>query len=247
MATNHFVFHFIGYKYALHLISVTIWCRITQPNEGLEKMFGSALEWLVQHESPSSYIFQKQVYGDHHGLNNRHRNIFLSILTNNFVLHSVFSLVAHVNSPIKIILARKKYLSRLRKFWRHILGNMANSLQNIDKQICLFWNDSEHGDTRKSRGQTMPQGKQSFNRSSIRQIRHKTFSSTEQRFTLLCKRLNRCLFHKKMEPRHDKTNKMTCTHNEDSDQPGHLPSLISILCALRIAKDPRNRNNQGPI
>ena len=77
------------------LISVNIWCRITQLNEGLEKKkkkLGSALEWLVQHESISSYSFQKQVYGYHHGLNNLQRNIFLhvSILTNNFVLHSVF-------------------------------------------------------------------------------------------------------------------------------------------------------------
>ena len=32
-----------------------------------------------------------------------------------------------------------------------------------------------------------------------------------------------------MKPQNDKTNKMTCTHNEDSDQPGHPPSL---------AKDP---------
>ena len=29
-----------------------------------------------------------------------------------------------------------------------------------------------------------------------------------------------------IEPLHDKTNKMTCAPSEDSDQPGHLPSLI---------------------
>ena len=28
------------------------------------------------------------------------------------------------------------------------------------------------------------------------------------------------------EPPHDKTNKMTCAHSEDSDQPGHQPSLM---------------------
>ena len=28
------------------------------------------------------------------------------------------------------------------------------------------------------------------------------------------------------EPPHDKTNKMTCAPSEDSDQPGHPPSLI---------------------
>ena len=32
------------------------------------------------------------------------------------------------------------------------------------------------------------------------------------------------------EPPHDKTNKMTCAPSEDSDQPGHLPSLISLRC-----------------
>ena len=30
----------------------------------------------------------------------------------------------------------------------------------------------------------------------------------------------------------DKTNKMACASSEDSDQPGHLPSLISLHCAL---------------
>ena len=32
------------------------------------------------------------------------------------------------------------------------------------------------------------------------------------------------------EPPHDKTNKMACAPSEDSDQPGHLPSLISLCC-----------------
>ena len=29
--------------------------------------------------------------------------------------------------------------------------------------------------------------------------------------------------------KHDKTNKMTCAPSEDSDQPWHLPSLISVF------------------
>ena len=37
------------------------------------------------------------------------------------------------------------------------------------------------------------------------------------------------------EPPHDKTNKMTCAPNEDSDQPGHPPSLIRDF-ALRMKK-----------
>ena len=34
------------------------------------------------------------------------------------------------------------------------------------------------------------------------------------------------------EPHRDKTNKMACAPSEDSDQPGHLPSLISLRCPL---------------
>ena len=32
------------------------------------------------------------------------------------------------------------------------------------------------------------------------------------------------------EPPHDKTNKMACAPSEDWDQPGYLPSLISLRC-----------------
>ena len=37
------------------------------------------------------------------------------------------------------------------------------------------------------------------------------------------------------EPKHDKTNKMTWAPSEDSDQPGHLPSLIRVF-AVRMKK-----------
>ena len=37
------------------------------------------------------------------------------------------------------------------------------------------------------------------------------------------------------EPSHDKTNKMACAPSEDSEQPGHPPSLIRIF-AVRIKK-----------
>ena len=39
-------------------------------------------------------------------------------------------------------------------------------------------------------------------------------------------------FHKPMslyEPSHDKTNKIACAPCEDSDQPGHPPSLIRVF------------------
>ena len=37
------------------------------------------------------------------------------------------------------------------------------------------------------------------------------------------------------EPAHDKINKMACASSEDSDQPGHPPSLIRIF-AVRMKK-----------
>ena len=42
-----------------------------------------------------------------------------------------------------------------------------------------------------------------------------------------------------IEPVHDKTNKIACAPNEDSDQPGaSTQSDQSSLCALWVAKDP---------
>ena len=34
------------------------------------------------------------------------------------------------------------------------------------------------------------------------------------------------------EPPKDKTNKMACAPSEDSDQPGHLPSLIRVFAVI---------------
>ena len=34
----------------------------------------------------------------------------------------------------------------------------------------------------------------------------------------------------KNEPPHNKTNEVACAPSEDSDQPGHPPSLISLRC-----------------
>ena len=39
----------------------------------------------------------------------------------------------------------------------------------------------------------------------------------------------------RFEPPHDKTNKMICVPSEDSDQPGHLASLVSVF-AVRMKK-----------
>ena len=47
-------------------------------------------------------------------------------------------------------------------------------------------------------------------------------------FSLKLKLLNTFLF-KVIDLHHDSANKMTCALSEDSDQPGHLPSLISVF------------------
>ena len=39
---------------------------------------------------------------------------------------------------------------------------------------------------------------------------------------------------KHFEPAHDKTNKMTFVPSEDSDQPGHLPSLIRVFAVHSV-------------
>ena len=36
------------------------------------------------------------------------------------------------------------------------------------------------------------------------------------------------------EPQCDKTNKLTCAPSEVSDQPGHLPSLISVFAVCSM-------------
>ena len=41
------------------------------------------------------------------------------------------------------------------------------------------------------------------------------------------------------EPEHDKTNKMTCAPSQDSDQPGHPPSLIRVFTV-------HSKGSQGP-
>ena len=43
-------------------------------------------------------------------------------------------------------------------------------------------------------------------------------------------------FNMKIEPRHDKTNKMICAPSEDSDQPEHPPSLIRVS-AVRLKQN----------
>ena len=44
---------------------------------------------------------------------------------------------------------------------------------------------------------------------------------------------DKLLITKRFEPHRDKTNKMACAPSEDSDQPGHPPSLIRVF-AVRL-------------
>ena len=48
-------------------------------------------------------------------------------------------------------------------------------------------------------------------------------------FTLLLPSFTYMIPSSLFEPPHDKTNKMVCAPSEDSDQPGHPPSLIWVL------------------
>ena len=48
-------------------------------------------------------------------------------------------------------------------------------------------------------------------------------------FCLCLTALSEIIKQKKKEPEHDKTNKITCVCSKDSDQPGHLPSPISVF------------------
>ena len=55
------------------------------------------------------------------------------------------------------------------------------------------------------------------------------------------KNVMKCIFaayvdtrKKHIEPPHDKTNKMTFVPSEDSDQPGHPPSLIRVFAVRSV-------------
>ena len=54
-------------------------------------------------------------------------------------------------------------------------------------------------------------------------------------FTLSLLKLDRNdSWQNRLEPLHDKTNKMACAPSEDSDQPGHPPSLIRVFAVRSV-------------
>ena len=59
------------------------------------------------------------------------------------------------------------------------------------------------------------------------------FTSPSDNFSPKVKTEKVCDDETQFEPPHDKTNKMTCAPSEDSDQPGHPPSLIRVF-AVRM-------------
>ena len=76
---------------------------------------------------------------------------------------------------------------------------------------------------------------------SIRKLRKITVKLSDTMINKeLCSiwlRVSTCQFtaYQTTEPPHDKTNKMACAPSEDSDQPGHPPSLFRVL-AVRMKK-----------
>ena len=53
-----------------------------------------------------------------------------------------------------------------------------------------------------------------------------------RRTTIELPKVTIIIFIQKFEPPNDKTNKMTCAPSEDSDQPGHPPSLIRVFAVI---------------
>ena len=47
------------------------------------------------------------------------------------------------------------------------------------------------------------------------------------------------------EPQHDNTNKITCAHSEDSDQPGHPPGLIRVFTVRSVGSWGSNVSSSG--
>ena len=56
--------------------------------------------------------------------------------------------------------------------------------------------------------------------------------------------LHKCFIY---EPPHDKTDKMACAPSEDSDQPGHPPSLISLRFFAVLHADSEDSDQTGRI
>ena len=50
----------------------------------------------------------------------------------------------------------------------------------------------------------------------------------------MAKRFHIGFYKKHFEPLHDKTNKMTFVASDDSDQPGHPPSLIRVFAVRSV-------------
>ena len=50
-----------------------------------------------------------------------------------------------------------------------------------------------------------------------------------------------------IEPPHDKTNKMTCTPSKDSDQSGHLPSLIRVFAVRSVGSSAPKLSSCGQL
>ena len=50
-----------------------------------------------------------------------------------------------------------------------------------------------------------------------------------RKYLMKCKDCSKVTTYNLYQPQHYKTNKITCAPSEDSDQPGHPPSLIKVF------------------
>ena len=61
------------------------------------------------------------------------------------------------------------------------------------------------------------------------------FSRDEAQLLMLQVGRSTCSINlKEFEPPHDETNKIACVPSEDSDQPGHPPSLITVFAVRSV-------------
>ena len=74
----------------------------------------------------------------------------------------------------------------------------------------------------------------------IRQCRYASWSES-----LLNKSFNKFCCVPTHEPQHNKTNKVTCGPCKDSDQPGHLPSLIRVFAVRSLGSQGPNTSSCG--
>ena len=96
--------------------------------------------------------------------------------------------------------------------------------------MCSFWSTCFESSMKENDKKYLQGGQESRLQSSFGPKR-----KSSQRESTVGQPAPRPVVSSPSTPAHDKTNKMTCTSSEDSDQPGHPPSLIRVF-AVRMKK-----------